>query len=80
MGTDAAFGLSLAQVIIEEGLHDQRFIVEQTDLPLLVRKDTRRFLRQQDLEEGGRFPTTWRHAFCSRPVGTCCAERAGTIG
>jgi DMSO reductase family type II enzyme molybdopterin subunit len=53
IGTDAALGLSLAQVIIEEGLHAPAFLKEQTDFPFLVRKDTRRFLRAQDLEAGG---------------------------
>ncbi|MFN8545711.1 MAG: molybdopterin-dependent oxidoreductase [Candidatus Binatia bacterium] len=53
VGTDAALGLSLAHVIVEEGLHDQGFLREQTDMPLLVRKDTRRFLRQSDVQSGG---------------------------
>jgi DMSO reductase family type II enzyme molybdopterin subunit len=53
VGTDAAFGLSMAHVMVEEDLFDRRFVAEQTDLPLLVRLDTRRFLTQADLEEGG---------------------------
>jgi DMSO reductase family type II enzyme molybdopterin subunit len=53
VGADAALGLSMAHVIIEEDLFDRRFVAEQTDLPLLVRTDTRRFLRDSDLEEGG---------------------------
>jgi DMSO reductase family type II enzyme molybdopterin subunit len=53
IGTDAALGLSLAHVIVDEGLHDQGFVAEQTDLPLLVRLDTRRFLRESDLVQGG---------------------------
>ncbi len=53
VGSDAALGLSMAQVIVSEGLHDAAFVREQTDLPLLVRKDTRRFLRHADMEEGG---------------------------
>ncbi len=53
-GADAALGLAMAQVIIEEGLYDGPFVKEQTDLPLLVRLDTRLFLRQCDLEDGGR--------------------------
>jgi DMSO reductase family type II enzyme molybdopterin subunit len=52
-GTDAALGLAMAQVMIAENLHDEDFIREQTDFPLLVRKDTRRFLRKSDLESGG---------------------------
>jgi DMSO reductase family type II enzyme molybdopterin subunit len=53
VGTDAALGLSIASVLVEEGLHDEAFIREQTDLPLLVRRDTQLFLRQSDLEDGG---------------------------
>jgi DMSO reductase family type II enzyme molybdopterin subunit len=53
VASGAALGLSLAQVMVEEGIYDSRFIAEQTDLPLLVRTDTRRFLRERDLEEGG---------------------------
>src|SRR3990170_943534 len=53
-GADAALGLSMAQVIISENLYEMPFVKEQTDLPLLVRLDNRRFLRQSDLEEGGR--------------------------
>ncbi|KKL19023.1 hypothetical protein LCGC14_2469660, partial [marine sediment metagenome] len=53
-GTDAALGLGMAQVIIEEGLYEALFVKEQTDLPLLVRLDSLHFLRQSDLEDGGR--------------------------
>jgi DMSO reductase family type II enzyme molybdopterin subunit len=54
MGTDAAFGLALAQVMVEEGIYDRGFVVEQTDLPFLVRKDTGLLLRERDIEGGGR--------------------------
>ena len=53
VGTDAALGLALAQVMVEEGIYDRRFVREQTDLPFLVRTDTKLFLRQRDLEAGG---------------------------
>jgi len=53
-GTDAALALSMAQVIVEEGLHNASFVREQTDLPLLVRLDNRRFLRGPDLADGER--------------------------
>jgi DMSO reductase family type II enzyme molybdopterin subunit len=52
-GTDAALGLAIAHVMIEEGLYDARFVAEQTDLPLLVRNDTHQLLRQSDVEKGG---------------------------
>jgi DMSO reductase family type II enzyme molybdopterin subunit len=53
VGSDAALGLALASVIVAEGRHDEAFLREQTDLPLLVRRDSRLFLRQSDLEQGG---------------------------
>ncbi len=53
MGSDAAWALGMSQVIIDEGIYNERFVKEQTDLPLLVRLDTKHFLRQSDLEEDG---------------------------
>ncbi len=53
-GTDAALALGACQVIIEEGLLDRAFVTEQTDLPLLVRADTKRFLRATDFDAEGR--------------------------
>ncbi len=53
-GADAALALSMARVIVDEGLMDEAFVRSQTDLPLLVRSDNGRFLRAADLEEGGR--------------------------
>lgn len=52
-GGDAALGLGVAHVLIEEGLYDRAFVLEQTDLPLLVREDTRRYLRGADMVAGG---------------------------
>ncbi|MCC7364861.1 MAG: molybdopterin-dependent oxidoreductase [Dehalococcoidia bacterium] len=53
-GTDAALGLAMCHVLINEGLYHAGFVKEQTDLPLLVRTDTRRFLRGSDLADGAR--------------------------
>jgi DMSO reductase family type II enzyme molybdopterin subunit len=50
-GTDAALALAMCKVIIDEGLHDARFVQEQTDLPLLVRTDNGRFLRGKDFSQ-----------------------------
>ena len=52
-GTDAALGLAMCQVIITEGLYNAAFVKEQTDLPLLVRSDSRRFLRGSDVQAAG---------------------------
>ena len=54
IGTDAALGLAIAKVIIEEGTYNAGFVKEQTDLPLLVRVDTGRYLRQPDIDGTGR--------------------------
>jgi DMSO reductase family type II enzyme molybdopterin subunit len=53
MGSDAALALSMAQVIIQEDLYKPDFVVEQTDMPLLVRLDNGEFLREKDLEYFG---------------------------
>ncbi len=52
-GTDAALAMSAVQVVLDEGLHDQAYLIEQTDLPFLVRKDNGRFLRESDLGKRG---------------------------
>ncbi len=51
-GTDAAFWLAVCQVIVEEELHQPDFVREQTDLAILVRKDTGRYLRASEVDEG----------------------------
>jgi DMSO reductase family type II enzyme molybdopterin subunit len=53
IGSDAALALAMCRVIVDEGLMDEPFVREQTDLGLLVRSDNGRFLRQCDLREGG---------------------------
>jgi DMSO reductase family type II enzyme molybdopterin subunit len=53
IGTDAALALSMAQVIVEEKLYKSDFMAEQTDMPLLVRLDTERFLRGCDMIQAG---------------------------
>lgn len=49
-GTDAAFALAMCKVMIDEGLYHEDFVVSQTDLPLLVNKETRRFIRGTDVD------------------------------
>jgi len=53
-GGDAALGMSVCQVLIANNWIDTPFIREQTDLPMLVRKDNKRFLRVSEMEAGGR--------------------------
>ena len=52
-GTDAALALALARELMEGKRHDEALLREQTDLPLLVRTDTKRFLRESDLKQKG---------------------------
>ena len=52
-GMDAAFALSMAQVVVAEGLVDEQFAREQTDLPLLMNPHTKRYLRESEMEDGG---------------------------
>lgn len=52
-GSDGALALGLANVMIERGWYDHRFIREHTNGPLLVRADTGRLLRESDLVADG---------------------------
>ncbi len=52
-GTDSGWALGACQTIIKEKLYNEQFVMEQTDLALLVRLDDGRFLRESDLEEDG---------------------------
>ena len=54
IGTDAALALAMCKVIIDAGLYQKQFVQEQTDLSLLVRTDTGRFLRGSDVAVGDR--------------------------
>ncbi|WP_435101407.1 molybdopterin-dependent oxidoreductase [Halarchaeum sp. P4] len=51
-GTDAALALGMAHTIVEEGLYDAAHLKEQSDMPLLVRADTGKYLRASDLDMG----------------------------
>jgi DMSO reductase family type II enzyme molybdopterin subunit len=54
IGTDAALALSMCKVIVDAGIYNKKFIQEQTDLPLLVRRDNGHFLRGSDVNDGDR--------------------------
>ncbi len=49
-GADSALALGMAHVMMTEGLVNEEFVKEQTDLPLLVRTDTGKYLRGPDVE------------------------------
>ena len=52
-GTDGALALGLANIMIERGWYDEAFVRSWTNGPLLVRSDTDRLLRAEDLLSGG---------------------------
>ncbi len=54
IGSDAALALGMAHTIIHENLYKKAYVQEQTDMPLLVREDTGKFLREADLKKGGK--------------------------
>src|SRR5690606_27339456 len=53
-GADAALALYTARYIWENGHLDTAYVKEQTDLPMLVRLDTGRFLSEQHMIRDGR--------------------------
>jgi len=55
-GTDPAFALGLAQIIISKRSYDVDFVHRNTDLPFLVRMDTLEPLRPEDVIQGFKEP------------------------
>jgi len=51
-GTDPAFALGLAQVIISKKKYDEAWVSANTDLPFLVRMDTLQPLRPEEVVKG----------------------------
>ncbi|WP_414449976.1 molybdopterin-dependent oxidoreductase [Burkholderia sp. 22PA0099] len=49
-GTDAALAMGIARHLIASGAYDDAFVRTWTNAPLLVRRDTGRFLRERDLD------------------------------
>ena len=52
-GTDGALALGLANIMIERGWYDQEFVRAWSNGPLLVRSDTDRLLKANELASGG---------------------------
>lgn len=52
-GADPFLSMSFVNVIIEEKLYKPDFMKEQTDLPVLVRADTGKMLREVDIKADG---------------------------
>lgn len=55
-GTDTAFALGVAQVIISKKLYDEDFVTKNTDLPFLIRLDTLQPLRPEEVIKGYKAP------------------------
>ena len=51
-GTTPALALGLASVILREGLYDREYVHRWTDLPVLVRTDTLKYLRASEVFGG----------------------------
>lgn len=51
-GSDGALALGLAHVIVRDRLYDETFVKTHTDLPLLVRADTKKLLLATDVIAG----------------------------
>jgi DMSO reductase family type II enzyme molybdopterin subunit len=75
-GSDAALALGIARAILERGAIDEAYVREQTDLPLLVREDTGRLLRESDFEEGGSDDVFYLHDLGSGEI----VQAPGTLG
>ena len=52
-GTDGALAMAFLNVIINEGLYDKSFVEKWTNAPHLVRNDTGKLLRENDLVKDG---------------------------
>ena len=50
-GTDTALALGVAKYIIDNKLYDEPYVKEQTDMPLLVDRQTGRFVRPSGVED-----------------------------
>ena len=68
IGTDAALALAMAKVVVDEKLHKPDFMVEQTDMPFLVRLDNQEFLREKDFKEGGKDDLFYLYDLASKKV------------
>jgi nitrate reductase alpha subunit len=51
-GTDPAFALGLAQTLIQNNWYDKEFVSQNTDLPFLIRMDTLKPLRPEEVIPG----------------------------
>ena len=75
-GSDAAFALGVANILINENLYDEEFLLKYTNAPQLIRTDDGVALK----DEKGRF-LTWDEASRSaKPLEKAGSESALTLG
>lgn len=68
-GTDPAFALGLAQVIVSQQLHDADWVARNTDLPFLIRMDSLKPLRPAEVSSTYQAPELASLAFRSKQQG-----------
>ena len=66
-GTDAALALSCSQYIIANRLYDETVVKQTTDMPLLVRMDTKKLLSAADIVSGYRATTLTNYVTMLQP-------------
>lgn len=69
-GSDPAFALGLAQVILSKNLYDRDFVENKTDLPFLVRMDTLQPLRPEEVDAGYKAPDLKSMSFLKKGEAT----------
>ena len=52
-GTDGALAMGFTHVILNEDLYDHKFVEKWTNAPFLIRSDTKKLLRGNDLDDNG---------------------------
>jgi DMSO reductase family type II enzyme molybdopterin subunit len=77
-GTDTALAMAMVQTILADGLIDRDYVLEQTDLPFLVREADGKFLRAGDLADGA--PQGDPEGFCLWDEAAGRAVRAPASG
>jgi len=77
-GSDTALAMAMVNVILEELLYKADYIKEQTDLPLLVRTDSKRLLRVEDLRDSVAGATGEEHFLIWDEAADSVARAPGT--
>ena len=54
MGSDSYLAAAICNTIIKEKKYDADFMKEQSDMPFLIRLDTKKFLTQKDMKQDGK--------------------------